>query len=139
MGATLLVRVGEETFAFESPPGEPFTLESAVPKGYQEAAHAAFSAAHPLPPRLRARIKAEVRWSEGYWGRCFQLTFGICCPTGLLLGECFELERDVPLLRASVANALIAAGMPPGSFELEDHTAEGSFTEGRVLLRLRTR
>ena len=45
----------------------------------------------------------------------------------------------MPILRASVADALVNAGMPPGSFELEDHTAEGTFTEGRVLLRLRTR
>ena len=63
MGATLLVRVGEEVFTFESPPGDPFTLETAVPKGY---ADAAFSAAHPLPPRLRARIAAERRWSESF-------------------------------------------------------------------------
>ena len=64
MGATLLVRVGEEVFTFESPPGDPFTLETAVPKGYADAARAAFSAAHPLPPRLRARIAAEARWFQ---------------------------------------------------------------------------
>jgi hypothetical protein len=53
------------------------------------------------------------------------------------LGECFEFER-VPILRAAVADALVAAGMPLGSFELEEQKTPAAAADAVTARRART-
>lgn len=65
-----------------------------------------------------------------------QFVLGIFLPSGLLLGGTWNMDRDVDVLRREVAQVLSRVFLPD-EYTLEECITEGTFTEGRVLLRLR--
>ena len=49
----------------------------------------------------------------------------------------WDMDRDVVLLRDEVANVLASAALRPAEYELQEAVqADGSFSTGKVLLRL---
>ena len=63
------------------------------------------------------------------------MIFGILLPAGLLLGNTFDLDRDVTTLRAEVSNVLSTLFMP-SEYRIVDFIMEGTFSDGKVLLKL---
>jgi len=64
-----------------------------------------------------------------------QFTFGLILPAGLLLGNCFDLDRDTPQVRDEVA-AVLAQVFGPQEYKMVDYVMEGRFKDGKVLLRI---
>ena len=52
-----------------------------------------------------------------------------------LLGNTFDLDRDVTTLRAEVSNVLSTLFMP-SEYRIVDFIMEGTFSDGKVLLKL---
>lgn len=84
----------------------------------------------PLSDLLQRRIRAHER-NAGC--ACFfvQLFFGLCLPSGLLVGtEAFDYDRDVDVLRKEVA-AVVAQRLPPGAWDLQESIdSEAAFGGG---------
>lgn len=53
----------------------------------------------------------------------------------MLLGNTFDLDRDITLVKNDVAN-LLSQVFAPNEYNLEECVMEGTFQKGRVLLRL---
>lgn len=63
------------------------------------------------------------------------MVFGILLPAGLLLGNTFDLDRDVAILQGEVANVLSTV-FNPAEYRIVDSIMEGSFSNGKVLLKV---
>ena len=86
---------------------------------------------HELPQLLQQRLAAHIKWNESAWGRLVQCVVGLCLPNGLLLGQVWDYDRDLPLVKAE-ASKVLGAVLQPQEYELEEYVqADGSFKEGQ--------
>jgi len=90
---------------------------------------------HPLSDELKSKIESQINFQESKFGFWKQFLFGLLLPSGLLLGNCFDLDRDMPLLRDEISQ-ILSTVFAPQEYKMVEYVTEGKYKDGKILYKI---